>query len=156
MRFWLLLVLMLAQPAWSGPADLRDFDARTWSELRARQAGKPFILALWSIHCEPCARDMPVWKSLTARHPDVDVILVATDPPSEHARVREFLRRFDPGRARRYAFADDMEERVRFAIDPRWRGELPRTYLIAGDGTMEGLSGAVDAARMDRWARGRD
>jgi thiol-disulfide isomerase/thioredoxin len=132
---------------------LRDFTPATPQALRERFAGKPFVLAFWSVHCEPCMREMALWKKLGARHPRVAVVLVATDPPAERERIGNFLRRYDPGPVERWAFADEMEERVRYAVDPRWRGELPRTYFFDAAHRSEARSGLLDEAWTEGWLR---
>jgi thiol-disulfide isomerase/thioredoxin len=142
---------LLAVGAAVAVAPLRPFDARSMEAIRKAQAGRPFVLALWSIHCEPCVREMPVWRDLSARYPDIQVILVSTDPPGERERVNAFLKRHDPGGVQRWQYADEFEERIRHGVDPRWRGELPRAYFFDRAHRIEVRTGAVEAAVTGRW-----
>lgn len=145
---WLLVAgAALAQ----APAPLRGFDAGSMDAIRKAQAGKPFVLALWSIHCEPCIREMPVWRALRSKHPGIDVMLVSTDSAAERDRVLAFLARHDPGNVQRWQFADEFEERVRYSIDPRWRGELPRTYFFDRAHRAEVRTGVIEMADAERW-----
>ena len=121
---------------------LKDFTAKSLSDIKKTAASEPFVLALWSIHCEPCLREMAQWAPLQQRYPGVRIVLVATDPPRERKKVTEMLARFDLHNVETWAFADDFEERVRYSIDPRWRGELPRTYLYDSTQHAEARSGA--------------
>src|SRR6202008_3672241 len=127
------------------------FDVSSLDEIRKANAGRPFVLAFWSVHCEPCQRDMPLWSRMRDRHPGVAVVLVATDPPAEHERVKAFLTRFDPGPVERRWFSDDFEERTRYAVDPKWRGELPRTYFFDARHQRVVRSGALDAKWVEGW-----
>lgn len=145
-----VLLALVATPA-SADGPLRPFDARSPAAIRQQHAGRPFVLALWSITCEPCIREMPVWKAMRKRYPDVPVILVSTDPPSEAARVRAFLAKYDPGPVQRWQYADAFEERIRHAIDPAWRGELPRTYRYDAAHRREAVTGVEDPAAVERW-----
>jgi hypothetical protein len=46
---------------------------------------------------------------------------------------------------RRQLDLDDLfTERLRFEIDPRWQGEIPRTMLIARDGTTTIVEGVAN------------
>jgi len=135
----------------AGGAGLRPFDAQSLAAIRAAEAGRPFVLAFWSTTCEPCRDDMKVLKAAQRRFPGVAVHLVCVDPPEEHAAVEAFLRRYDPGRATRWAFADPFSERVRYAVDPAWRGELPRTYLFDRAHRFEAVSGTLSESELLRW-----
>lgn len=135
----------------AGAAGLRPFDAQSLAAIRAAEAGKPFVLAFWSTTCEPCREDMKVLKAAQRNFPGVRVHLVAVDPPSERAAIESFLLRYDPGRATRWAFADNFSERVRYAVDPAWRGELPRTYLFDRTHRAESVSGTLAEPELLRW-----
>ena len=45
------------------------------------------------------------------------------------------------GSAENWIFSDGFVERLRFEIDPAWQGEIPRTVLIARDGTATTIRG---------------
>jgi thiol-disulfide isomerase/thioredoxin len=139
---------LVALPA--AAAEFRDFDAKSLARLKQDHAGKPFVLALWSIHCEPCLRELPQWTALQQRHPGVRIVLVATDPRKQRAALTRALERYSVSGVELWAFADDYEERVRFSIDPRWRGELPRTYLFDAMHRAEARSGA-DVDWIEGW-----
>jgi thiol-disulfide isomerase/thioredoxin len=61
--------------------------------LRAAQAGKPFVLAFWSVHCEPCREEMAHWGAWSRRHPGVSFVLVATDEAGDRELAASFLAR---------------------------------------------------------------
>lgn len=132
-------------------AELQTFDAKSLDTIRAAHAGKPFVLAFWSVYCEPCREEMALWKSLRSKYPGVPVVLVTTDPPEERAAVVKFLARHNPGRVEHWAFADEFSERVRYAVDRSWRGELPRTYLFDAAHQSLARSGVPDRRWIDDW-----
>ena len=135
----------------SEPATLRDFDAKSLAAIRGANQGRPFVLALWSIHCEACLREMPQWAQLRRRYPGVRIVLVATDPRQERPQLRKFLDGQTLDGVQTWAFVDDFEERVRFAIDRSWRGELPRTYLFDASHRAEPRSGPADPKWIEPW-----
>ena len=142
----LAAAFLLAFAAQIGAAELRPFDATSLPAIRVAEAGKPFVLAFWSTTCEPCRDDMKVLKAAQRRFPGVTVHLVSVDPPAQHATVEAFLRR-----ATRWAFADNFSERVRYAVDPAWRGELPRTYLFDRGHRVETVTGTLSYRELSRW-----
>ncbi len=48
------------------------------------------------------------------------------------------------GTAENWLFSDGFVERLRFEIDPAWQGEIPRTLLIARDGTVTTIEGSAE------------
>lgn len=145
-------LLVLATPAKAD--ELRPFGRGSWAALRAAHAGRPTVVALWSVHCPPCIAEMPLWRRLAATDSGIDVVLVATDPAEEAERIGRVLARHGTAGLETWAFADAFTERLRFEIDPAWRGELPRTYLIAADGGMTAHTGLIDEAALRRHLRG--
>ena len=137
----------------AGAASLGGFDADSLSAIRNTHAGKPFVLAFWSVHCEPCRAEMSDWKTLRRRYPGIPVILVAADALRERAVIEAFLKRYDPGPVERRAFADDFQEKIRYSVDPGWRGELPRTYLFDAGHRSEAVSGAIRIDAVDAWMK---
>ena len=53
--------------------------------------------------------------------------------------------------AENWIFDDLFTARLRFEIDPRWQGEIPRTMLIARDGEITIIEGVADPAQIRTW-----
>lgn len=130
---------------------MRPFDASSMEAIRAAHAGQPFILSFWSVTCEPCRAEMHVWKAMRRKHPRLPVLLVATDGTGQRAAIAKMLAAHDPGPVQHWAFADDFVERVRYSVDPKWRGELPRTYLFDATHKAEAKSGVMEAGDVEAW-----
>ena len=133
--------------------DLQPFDTGSLEQIRHANQGKPFILAFWSIDCGPCKEEMALLKSIHAKFPGVTIVLVSTDPPGAHAAVRKFLARYELGKIERWAFASEFGERLRYAVDRSWRGELPRSYLYDTAHRATGHSGLLDADTVIAWLK---
>ena len=54
-------------------------------------------------------------------------------------------------RAENWMFNDNFVERLRYEIDPQWQGGIPRTLLIAADGTTTTLEGVADFVQIGAW-----
>jgi thiol-disulfide isomerase/thioredoxin len=151
MRKSLVLALLLAAlPAVA--ADQHPFVRGSWQELRQAHAGRPTIVHFWGLTCAPCLVELPSWGELLRERPRLDLVLVAADARADdQVRMSETLGKAGLSSAERWGFADRFADRLRFEVDPRWRGELPRTLLIAGDGTVTAISGVADLASVRTW-----
>ena len=145
-----LLGLLLARPALAEPP--QPFARGSWQTLRAAHAGQPMVVHLWGLTCGPCLVELPQWGRLLRERPDLKLVLIAADPvPEEPARAAGTLEKAGLGKAESWMFADRFEERLRYEIDPRWRGELPRTLLIDRAGAVQVISGIADLDQVRAW-----
>ena len=133
-------------------AEPQPFARGSWEKLRAAHAGKPTVVHLWGLTCAPCLVEMPMWGKLQAERPDLRLVLLAADPQQqEPERVSASLAKAGLGKVESWSFTDRFYERLRFEIDPTWGGELPRTLMIAADGTITALPGVADLAQVRAW-----
>lgn len=132
-------------------ADLKSFDRSSPEAIHRTLAGRAYVLVFWSLYCEPCRDEMAHWGELQRRHPGVPILLIATDGPEDRANVAKFLRRHKLERVETWMFADEFVERIRHAVDPAWRGELPRTYFVDAVHRASAHSGRADVAAVSRW-----
>jgi thiol-disulfide isomerase/thioredoxin len=148
-----LAVSLVAPGAYAEPAvsGMRGFDAASLDAIRKTNAGKPFVLAFWSIHCAPCIEDMGDWRALKQKYPDLPIVLVTTDPPTQHAAAARMLAKYRAGPVETWGFTDEFGERVRFAVDRAWRGELPRTYFYDAAHHPQVRSGRIDLSWTEAW-----
>ncbi len=143
------LLLALATAAAASPT---PFDATTFERLRDDHAGRALIVAFWSIDCPPCHRELTIWGELARRHPGLAIHLVSTDPWPAREEVARVARERGAGALPGWIFAAGADPALlRRAIDRRWRGELPRTYLFAPDGSVAAHSGVIEAGQVIRW-----
>jgi thiol-disulfide isomerase/thioredoxin len=120
-------------------------------QIRAAHAGRPFVLALWSLTCSHCQEELAQLGQLQRRHPELNVVLISTDTPDEAQALTATLARHGLARAEAWVYADGYAERLRYEIDPRWGGELPRTYFFDRAHAVTARSGALAPAELERW-----
>lgn len=139
--------------AGSAPVDpVAVFASASANQLAASQKGKPFVLVVWSLDCVYCKRNFDAIGKLRARHADLRVVTLATDSPDALPQVRQLLQRVRlTGNA--WVFGHEPQERLRYAVDPDWMGEMPRTYFYRADGQRQGVSGVISDADWDRHLR---
>ena len=147
-----LLLLALLVGAAAQAAELKPFVAGSMQQIRATHAGRPFVLVLWSLTCSHCQEELAQLGTLQRKHPQLNVVLISTDTPDDAAALTVTLARHRLARAEAWVYADAFAERLRFEVDPRWGGELPRTYFYDRAHAVTVRSGALAPAELERWA----
>ncbi len=146
------LVLLGALVAGGAQAQpLTSFTATSIKEIKARHASAPFVLAFWSLSCSYCPDELAMLDALARRHGSKAIVLVSTDTPGDRAAIIATLKRHGLTDVEAWVFADPFAERLRYAVDPRWHGELPRTYFLRGGHIEHAISGLVDESEIEAW-----
>ena len=157
-RWVMMLVILLASElfvsATATASDLRTFGPEGMRIIEKENAGVRFIVALWSTDCPPCRRELAMLGAFAVTYPDVPIVLLATDPPDNAKAVVQVLASLQPPGADVWQFGDAGAERLRHAIDPGWRGEMPRSYLYSQDGERVGISGPISQDLLEHWLEG--
>lgn len=154
MRRLLLAMIMVA--GFSGPAasgELRPFHVDSLATIQEVYAGRPFILVFWSLTCAHCAKELQLFGKWVRADRGLPLVIVSTDVPADEPAVRVALRRHGLDKADVWLFADPVPERLRYAVDPAWYGELPRTYFYDTAHRREAHSGVLDERRLKDWLK---
>jgi thiol-disulfide isomerase/thioredoxin len=157
MRKWLLLALLvLVLPPMSigsaGTDQLRPFGRGSWQDIRKAHAGRPTVVHFWGLTCGPCRIEMPAWGKLLLERRDLELVVINADlVPNEPDAVSTMLAQTGLSAAENWTFNDDFVERLRYEIDPQWRGEIPRTMLISRDGSSTVIEGVADLETVRAW-----
>lgn len=147
----LALVLCLLGVLPAKAEALRPFVPGSAQALRDAHADRPFVLALWSLTCSHCQEELALLGRLKEKYPALDLALVSTDTPEDAETLNATLARHGLVRAEAWVFADPFTELLRQEIDPRWSGELPRTYLHNRDRSVRAVSGRLTAEKLEHW-----
>jgi len=145
----LILALMLA--AVPAAAETRPFVKGAWSAMVKAHAGRPLVVHFWSLTCAPCLVELPLWRELRQRHPEMTLVMVATDSIEDSVRLERVLARAGLSDVASWAFADDFAQRLRFEVDGTWQGELPMTRLIDRRGDGQTLVGSLTPSVLADW-----
>jgi thiol-disulfide isomerase/thioredoxin len=148
-----LAVLFALAAGTSFAGELRPFTADSLAAIQQQHAGRPFILTLWSLTCHHCAKELQTLGKLARSDRKLPLVIVATDTPAEAPELRAALKRYGLDRLDTWVFADAVPERLRYAIDPAWRGELPKSYLFDAAHRREAHSGLLSEAQLKEWLK---
>jgi thiol-disulfide isomerase/thioredoxin len=124
-------------------ANLKPFIPGSYQQLLDHNPNKPFILVIWSITCSSCLKDMALLNKLHKANPKVNMVMLATDDASATDDIQKILAKNDLTGLENWIFADENPQKLRYEIDPKWYGELPRTYFLNKKHEREGVSGVL-------------
>lgn len=148
----LLFCACLALAAASATAgELRPFAGDSLPVIKQQFAGRPFILTLWSLSCHHCVKELRTLGKLARGGRKLPLVIVSTDTPADAPEIHAALKRFGLDRLDTWVFADAVPERLHHAIDPAWRGELPRSYLFDAAHRREVHSGLLGGRHLGDW-----
>ncbi|MBI5437525.1 MAG: TlpA family protein disulfide reductase [Nitrosomonadales bacterium] len=157
-RFGILLglcmgVLFIAPPTALAEQEIKPFLRGSYQQIVSARQGKPFIINFWSLACGYCKVELGMFKKLAKKYPRLDLVLVSTDSPEEVKSVSATLAKFSLGKVEAWVFADSYTERLRFEVDKKWSGELPRTYFFNADNKMKAISGKLEQSDVEQWIK---
>jgi len=148
--FWLLF-LTTQSAAIAEQNNLRSFIPGSYQQILTEHANQPFMLVIWSITCPSCLKDMALLNEVHKAHPDFKIIMLTTDDLSADTDILTILTKNDLARLENWAYADENTQKLQYEIDPKWYGELPRTYFFNATHQRDGVSGVL--SRQDYEAR---
>ena len=151
-KFLSVLVILLAIPGsqvQAGQPGLKPFVAGSYRQILADQANRPFMLVVWSITCSSCLKDMPLLNLIHKKRPDLKIIMLAADDMSETDQIRPILEKNRLSDIENWVYADENTQKLQFEIDPKWYGELPRTYFFDQAHQRVAISGVLSEAAYD-------
>jgi thiol-disulfide isomerase/thioredoxin len=147
-----LLASLTAVPAAEAPSELKPFVRGSWQQMLRAHAGRPMMVHFWGVTCGPCKVELPLLGQFMKNHPELDVVTISADlVPNLPDATRAMLDKAGLGTAENWLFSDGFVERLRFEIDPAWQGEIPRTMLIARDGTVTTIEGSAEIPDLEKW-----
>lgn len=133
--------------------EIKPFVRGSYQKIVSARQGKPFIVNFWSLSCGYCMIELAMLDNLSRKYPRLDLVLVSTDTPEEEKSVSATLKKFSLDKADAWVFADSYTERLRFEIDRKWQGELPRTYFYGTKNEIRGISGKIEQEEVEQWIK---
>lgn len=143
--------------AFAGPAahvaQLQPLKAADVPHLMSEAKGQPLIVEIWSLDCGYCRENTAHVVDWLRSHRGVRVAMVAMDGFDDNAESLSQALASMPvtPQIAQYANAEAIPERLRAALDPGWRGEMPRMLLIDAQGRRRASSGLIQPGALDAW-----
>jgi thiol-disulfide isomerase/thioredoxin len=101
---------------------------------------KIHLVHVWATWCEPCVREMPIFKQLQQEYSrdEVELYLISADEIAERPTVEKFLKA--QGIVFQTYHLNEDPERFMKALHPSWSGALPITLLFKPGGAMHSMT----------------
>lgn len=143
---FILFFVLLTNFAGADQTELKPFGVGSYQKILASNSHKPFLLIVWSITCSSCLKEMPLISDIHQKNPALTIVMLAADDISEADQIQMILRKNKLSDVENWSYADENTQKLQFEIDPKWYGELPRTYFFDKEHQREGISGVLSEA----------
>lgn len=139
MLWRLLIVLFLIVPKAAFASGTLDID-RVHELFQSPNR----LVMFWSVECPPCYDELAMVEGLLAQYPELPITLVSTDDMVLHREeINSIYNTLKGAQLQMWTFAEGRADSLRYAIDPQWSGELPRSYYVDTEGQKRGHSGVI-------------
>lgn len=145
---FLFTVLSLSARA-EQPYELAAFKSGSYRQILANNAKHPFMLVVWSIDCPSCLKDMALLSRIHRNRPELKIIMLAADDLSAANQIQQIVHKNRLSGIEHWVFADENTQKLRFEIDPKWYGEIPRTFFFDKAHQRTGISGVLSKEDYD-------
>jgi hypothetical protein len=159
MRTWTVLaaagVCLLTALVAHTAEGIQAFELDSMARIVESQKGKPFVLVIWSLDCEYCGISMKNLAQEKRKRGSFNIVTLSTDSATEPDAVALMKKKLQSVgmTANAWAYSDAIPEQLRYAIDPSWYGEKPRSYWFNAHGESIAHSGVISAAVIEKFAQ---
>jgi thiol-disulfide isomerase/thioredoxin len=141
-----LLALFLA-----AAVSLQPVNETAYRNLIQANRGHVVVINFWATWCGGCRAEMPSLLAFEKRHAanGVKLLLVSADEPSDEPKARAFLESLHAPQGTYIKAASDDDAFIR-AVDPKWTGTLPSTFVYDRQGRLvKSFTGEIDIKTLE-------
>lgn len=150
---YLIMICISAASFANEQKQVELFNATSYQNILEDKKNKPFLLVLWSLDCSPCMEELDVLRQLAKQYPGINLIFISTDTTSQTEEIIQLMTKYELDNFQQWVFSDDSVQHLRFAIDPAWYGELPRSYFHSKEGKRHAVTGRLNHQLVGDWLR---
>lgn len=148
----LILSLLYSSALFAEPIALKSFNEQSLKLISKQYAGQPFLMILWSLDCPACFDEFELLSHWVQKNPAANLVLISTDPVSQEVEVKKVLNEYQLAKRDNWIFSSQVHVSLRYAIDPNWYGELPRSYFFDQQHTPYAHSGVLSSEALTKIA----
>ena len=149
--YLLCAALLTLSPLAIGQMKLSDFNANSYKEIVAHYQDSSFLMVLWSVDCPPCIEELPMLGKFHRLHPEANLVMISTDGEFNNDTIQQLMREHGLDDIKQWVFSSAPIQAMRYAIDPAWYGELPRSYFHHKRHKRQVKSGRLDEDVLATW-----
>lgn len=149
MSFILKFALLLPSAALAAGM-LQPFEPDSMQKIAQQHKGKPFVLIVWSLDCTYCQTSLDVLAQAKREDKNLRIVTLSTDEAGDPQASAQMEKRLAELKLTDHAWAYGMAspDRLKYAIDPKWYGEKPRSYWFNARGERIAYSGVLTAEKI--------
>lgn len=119
------------------PVSLGTIDESGVKALARNDTPSLRLINVWATWCGPCIEEMPELVTIHRmyRNRRFELITICLDDPSRRDLAMKVLEKHHVAAAN-YMFDSDDRDKLAEALDPKWKGPVPYTVLIAPGGKV--------------------
>jgi thiol-disulfide isomerase/thioredoxin len=105
--------------------------------LIRNSSSKLRVINIWATWCGPCVSEFPDFVKLNQkyRNRNFEWVTISADPPKKQPKVLKFLQKKQAVGSNYIFNSEDLYQLIE-TVDPRWRGMIPYTLLVAPGGKI--------------------
>lgn len=128
-------------------ANIQSFQLDSFDLIKKHHAGKSFVVMVWSLDCAYCLDSFRALEQVRQKW-KVDVVTIATDRVDDTETATLIGKKLRAGglQSQAWAYGDVPADQLKYRIDSKWRGELPRSYWFDAQGKSVAHSGVITNA----------
>ncbi|NOQ15876.1 MAG: redoxin domain-containing protein [Methyloprofundus sp.] len=124
---------------------MHSFHQDSYQQILDKQKQQPFVLIVWSINCAACLAEMELIHEIQ-QQANIKLIMLSVDGPEFRNEMLQIIQQNRLENIEQWFFAEDNSPALRYLVDKRWYGELPRTYFFDKQHQKTGVSGILKMA----------
>jgi len=145
----LICSLFFASNVSAEEMSIKSFQKGSLQQILTSYTDQPLLLILWSITCSSCLAEMELIYQIHQQKPTLNIVMLSVDGPEFHQEMMQIINQEKLTTVEHWGFAEDNSPVLRYAIDNRWYGELPRTYFFDSKHNKTGISGALNHKKLN-------
>ena len=118
--------------------NVEPIDTAGLKDLISKPKDKPLLVNFWATYCDPCRDEFPDLVKVDSdfRPKSLDFVTVSLDDVGDiKTKVPEFLAHMKATMPAYLLDVSDPEPAIN-AVDPKWQGDLPATFLYNAKGEV--------------------
>jgi thiol-disulfide isomerase/thioredoxin len=151
MLLLMTIALLSLPPIVRADMQLSLFKSDSYQKIAAQYQDDSFLMVLWSVDCPPCIEELPALGKFHQMYPKAKVVMVSTDSINQQQDIQQLMVAHGLGDIQQWVFDGESVQAIRFAIDPAWYGELPRSYFHQLNKKRQAKSGRLDERALLTW-----
>jgi len=120
------------------PTNVEPINLSGLKDLISKPKDKPLLVNFWATYCDPCRDEFPDLVKVDSdfRPKSLDFVTVSLDDVGDiKTKVPQFLAQMKATMPAYLLDVSDPEPAIN-AVDPKWQGDLPATFLYNAKGEV--------------------